>query len=597
MTNKIILAGNPNVGKSTLFNRLTGMKQHTGNWAGKTVGSATGYLELDNSKIKLIDTPGTYSLLPSSPDEEVARDIICGEKSDAIIVVCDGSRLERGLYLALQIRERRSNIILCVNLMDEAEKKGIHIDFPLLRERLDMPVVGISASRGHGVDELLQLIAHCGYEDSAILNGNRDTMELKSIARDIRKEAVHTDMPRSRISTLDRILSHKILAWPIMLGLLFAILWLSISGANYPSELLSRLFSFVGDLLRRAFEYTGLPPLLGSALIDGVYGTTAWVVSVMLPPMAIFFPLFTLLEDWGLLPRIAFNMDGIFKKCGSCGKQALCMCMGLGCNAVGVTGCRIIAGRREKLISMLTNSFMPCNGRFPSLILLAALLIPGGGSTAASATVLLLIVMGALLTFASSWLLSLCLSKEREAPFSLELPPFRKPRIGATLLRSLLDRTLIVLLRAIKTAAPAGLIIWLLANIHISGFSIISLMQQALDVPGRFFGLDGAILLGFILGLPANEIVLPVIMMCYLSGSSLAELPSTGEIRDIFIDMGCTDVTILCLMIFTLLHWPCATTLITIKKESGKLRYALAAAALPTAWGLLICLLIRMLFR
>jgi len=596
MTESIILAGNPNVGKSTLFNRLTGLKQHTGNWTGKTVGSAVGLMEIEKQTIRLIDTPGTYSLLATSPDEEAARDAICFDPCDAIIVVCDACCIERGLYLTLQIMERRSNIILCVNLMDEAKKKGIIIDFSILREKLGIPVVGISAARGTGMDELLGIIHECNFRNSLMLKSTKGIIELKAIAREICTKVVSTNKSQTKIGFIDRALSHKILAWPIMLGLLFSILWISINGANYPSKLLSDLFAYIEKLLRLILYYFNIPPLIVSAIVDGIYGTTAWVVSVMLPPMAIFFPLFTLLEDWGLLPRIAFNMDCVFKKCGSCGKQALCMCMGLGCNAVGVTGCRIIGNKREKLISILTNSFMPCNGRFPTLILLASILFPGGGKAAAAALVMSLILFSCLVTFASSWLLSLGHSKNKEPPFCLELPPFRRPRIGETLLRSLFDRTFIVLLRAIKTAAPAGLIIWLLANININGSSILTLMQKALNPAGIFFALDGAILLGFILGLPANEIIMPVILMCYMSGTTLASLPSQEEIRLIFTEMGWTNTTLLCLIIFTLLHWPCATTLLTIKKECGKLRYVFAAAALPTVWGLLLCLAIRLIW-
>ncbi len=597
MTDKIILAGNPNVGKTTLFNRLTGLRHHTGNWAGKTVGSAIGYMDFQGRKTMIVDTPGTYSLKPSSADEEAARDSICYENCDAIIIVCDGCCLERGLYLALQISERRSNTVLCVNLMDEAEKKGIHIDFTMLSEELGFPALALSASTGAGVDELVELIERNSYESSIYKKPAKSSMELKALSGEICAKVISGNSAERKVGTADYLLSHKIFAWPIMLLLLLAILWLSIKGANYPSLLLSKLFSFLGTHFHAFLIYIKMPQMLCSALVDGIYGTTAWVVSVMLPPMAIFFPLFTLLEDLGLLPRIAFNMDGVFKKCGSCGRQALCMCMGLGCNAVGVTGCRIISGHKERLLSILTNSFMPCNGRFPTLFLLAALLFPDSGSLGSSLFVMTLLMLSVILTFISSLLLSLIFPKETAATFSLELPPYRKPRICETLMRSLLDRTLHVLIRAIKAAAPAGLVIWLFANININGSNILSYLQGTLEPLGTFFGLDGAILLGFILGLPANEIVLPIVLMCYLSGTSLAEIPSVSEILVVFSKMGWTPLTIICTAVFTLFHWPCATTLSTIKKESGKLSYALAAAALPTAWGLLICLVIRLLWN
>lgn len=600
MTGRIILAGNPNVGKSTLFNRLTGLKQHTGNWSGKTVGSACGHAVIGGRNILIIDTPGTYSLFaPASPDEELARDCICGDECDCIIVVCNGCCLERSLYLALQIIEKQSNVIVCVNLMDEAAKKGIHIDFDALSMRLGVPAFGISAARDSDLDALEAVLASHGFHGkSDVYHSCAETepMALKKRASDICEGIVSYRHRRTDMTlAIDRLLTHRILSWPIMLCLLLFILWLSIYAANYPSELLSRFFDMLGSLLKDALSLLKLPMWAISMLIDGVYGTTAWVISVMLPPMAIFFPLFTLLEDWGLLPRIAFNMDGIFKKCGSCGKQALTMCMGLGCNAVGVTGCRIIASRREKLIAAVTNAFMPCNGRFPTIIVLSSLLFSGRyESLYAAIAVLGAVVLGVVLTFFTSKLLSASLLKGAAAAFTLELPPFRKPKICDTLLRSLLDRTVYVLLRAIKAAAPAGLLIWLLGNISYGGTPLLELFSGLLDPIGTVFGLDGAILIGFMLGLPANEIVLPVIMMCYVSGGALSSLPPTEELQLLFAQQGWTEATVLCLMVFTLLHWPCATTLMTIKKECGGLRYALLAFLLPTLWGLMICFMINL---
>lgn len=595
MTDKIILAGNPNVGKSTLFNALTGLRQHTGNWSGKTVGSAYGYLDTGERKLIIVDTPGTYSLKPDSPDEEAARLAICTEECDHIVVVCDACSLQRSLYLALQIIERRSRLIICVNLMDEAKSKGISIDFHTLSSVLGVPVIPMSASKGEGVEELIKLISIPGNSEIIHPETESNTLELKARAREISNAVVRRNQGKTYIYFLDRLLCNKILAFPLMLLFLFGILWLSISGANYPSELLSRFFALLGALLRQGAEFIAIPKTLTDLLIDGIYGTTAWVVSVMLPPMAIFFPLFTLLEDFGLLPRIAFNMDGLFRKCGSCGKQALTMCMGLGCNAVGVSGCRIIASPQEKLISILTNSFIPCNGRFPSIILLSSILFAGKGSLLAPAAVLLTIALGVFLTFVTSKLLSLTLRKAKTSSFALELPPYRRPKILDTLLRSLLDRTAHVLLRAIKAAAPAGLIIWLLANIEIADKSLLIYIKGLLDAPAGLFGLDGAILLAFILGLPANEIVVPIIMMCYLSGSSLSALPPASELGAMLVQQGWTATTIVCTLVFTLLHWPCATTLMTIKKECGKIRYAMLAAALPTLWGVVLCYIINLI--
>ncbi len=596
MTDVIILAGNPNVGKSTLFNRLTGLRQHTGNWAGKTVGNASGYLEHKGKKKLIIDTPGTYSLNATSADETAARECICGVDCDALIVVCDACCLERGLFLALQIMQQRSNIIICINLIDEARRLGIDIDFETLSHMLKTPVVGISAVNDEGINELLDTLTCFGSESSnKLCTTENSAVELKKAANELCAKVVKYRSTQHKIHCLDRLLTHRFWAWPCMLLMLFAILWISIVGANYPSGLLSRLFAFASDILRNLLFRLAIPNTLISLLVDGIYGTTAWVISVMLPPMAIFFPLFTLLEDLGLLPRIAFNMDRIFGKCGSCGKQALTMCMGLGCNAVGVSGCRIISGKRERIISILTNSFMPCNGRFPTIILLASLLFVGKGGVYAAAVVLIMIMLGAALSFATAKIISVFFGKNKSAAFTLELPPYRKPKIIETLVRSLIDRTAIVLLRAIKAAAPAGLLIWLFANLNVDDRSILAHFRMFLEPIGEFFGMDGAILLGFILGFPANEIVMPIIIMCYLSGTTLNALPALSELSIVFADMGWTTSTILCIMVFTLLHWPCATTLMTIAKECGKFRFALLAAALPTAWGLLLCFLIEQL--
>ena len=346
--------------------------------------------------------------------------------------------------------------------------------------------------------------------------------------------------------------------------------------------------------MSRGLAALGAPEWLNGLLCQGAWRTLAWVVAVMLPPMAIFFPLFSLLEELGYLPRAAFNLDRPFAACGSCGKQALCMCMGLGCNAAGVVGCRIIETRRERLLAVLTNSFTPCNGRFPTLIALTGIFFASGGlGQAAVMTGLILFSAG--VTLAVTKLLSVTLLRGEPSPFVLELPSWRPPRVSQVLLRSLLDRTLSVLGRAAAVAAPAGALLWCLANIQVGEGSLLTHMAAALEPLGCFLGLDGAILLGFILGLPANEIVLPVIIMIYTAGGSLAEIGDTAALGALLAQKGWTAVTAGCVMLFSLLHWPCSTTLLTIKKETGSLGWMVLGAVLPTAVGIVICALVGMI--
>lgn len=327
-----------------------------------------------------------------------------------------------------------------------------------------------------------------------------------------------------------------------------------------------------------------------------MYQTLTWVVSVMLPPMAIFFPMFTLLEDLGYLPRIAFNLDNYFKKACATGKQALTMCMGFGCNAAGVIGCRIIDSPREKIIAIITNAFVPCNGRFPFLIIVSTIFIGCYftgilSSVVSTLAVILIILLGIFLTLLISRILSKTILKGEPSSFILELPPYRKPQIGKILVRSLFDRTLFVLGRAIAVAAPIGIVIWLFANISFGGASILTYIANFLDPFAKLMGLDGYILTAFILGIPANEIVLPIILMCYLSSGTLVDLSDTFAIKEILLQNGWTLLTGINVMIFTLLHFPCSTTLITVFKETKSLKWTLLSFALPTLCGIVICLI------
>lgn len=394
---------------------------------------------------------------------------------------------------------------------------------------------------------------------------------------------------------LDRVLASRLGAFPVMLAGLAAVLWVTVVGANHPSAVLAAVFSTVETWLDGAFASAGAPAWLHGVLVQGVYRTVAWVVSVMLPPMAIFFPCFALLEDLGYLPWVAFNLDALFKRVGACGKQALTMSMGLGCNAAGVIACRIIDSPRERLVAVLTNSFTVCNGRFPTLIALATILtarygLPGVGSGLAATLVVVGVVLtGVSVTFGVSWLLTRTLLRGAPSFSVLELPPFRWPRVVQVLVRSALDRTLFVLARAVKVAAPAGALVWVLANVHVGGLSLVGRLAGWLDPVGRLVGLDGFILVAFILGLPANEIVLPLLLMGYLSAGTMVRPDSLGALGAILAANGWGPATAVCFMLFSLLHWPCATTLLTVRAETKSAFWTAAAALIPTLVAFVVC--------
>lgn len=666
---RVALAGNPNVGKSTIFNHLTGLKQHTGNWTGKTVGLASGYCR--DAGCTLVDLPGCYSLSANSEEEATARDFICFGDAEAVIVVCDASRLQRNLNLLIQISEITPHILLCVNLLDEAKANGITPDITALERLLGIPAVGTSAGKGTGVaavasriheaaenpesgislrytDELEKAIAnllpiikapvgkerffalrllegdagflleHDEYSvtDEAALNAEKE--RLRGIGLDseaINAEAVHTiseyaaaicrraikrtgkESPAS--SRADRILCGRLTGFAAMAMLLAVIFWITIVGANYPSEALSSLFGKFEGVLHRALTAVGAVEWLIGMLIFGIYRTLAWIVAVMLPPMAIFFPLFTLLEDIGYLPRIAYNLDRCFAACGSCGKQSLTMCMGLGCNAAGVVGARIIDSEKERLIAILTNAFMPCNGRFPALVTVITVFFSAGTGLPSVVCALILaavILLGVIFTLIASRLLSSTILHGKPSSFILEMPPYRKPNIPRVIVRSMLDRTVFVLGRAVMIAIPAGLLIWLLANITLGGVTLLSHICLFLEPLAALCGMDGVILAAFLLGLPANEIVLPIILMAYTSGSELTEAGAITEVGAILTANGWSIKTALCFLIFSMAHFPCSTTLISVKKETGSTRWMLIAAALPTLFGAFTCMLVNLIF-
>lgn len=672
---EIGLVGNPNVGKSTLFNILTGLKQHTGNWPGKTVSNARGIYEYKESSFKIVDIPGTYSLLSSSEEEEIARNYICSGSADILVVVCDATSLERNLNLFFQVKEICSKVILCVNMIDEAKKKGISIDLKKLKKLVGVQAVFISARKNVGIEVLKMKIKeeiqndipaekiirydfkmelainevssilkkHKYIEDKTkirwaalrLIEGNQSIVRiiksefhiseyvLKKIDeireklkqsyedKQIQDVIVETLVKKSEKvaeavvskeqrnlkfqNRIDKILVSKITGIPIMILMLLLILWITITLSNYPSQLIANFFGIVERYIRESTLINSLPQALQGILVDGIYVTLSWVISVMLPPMAIFFPLFTLLEDSGYLPRVAFNLDKCFEKCCSCGKQALTMCMGLGCNAAGVVGCRIINSPRERMIAILTNVFMPCNGRFPILITIASIFI--GGSLLASITVTMAIIFGVFMTLIISKILSKTILKGIPSNFILEIPPFRKPQVGRIIIRSLIDRTLYVLGRAILVAIPAGAVIWIFANVYIGDASLLNICAKTLEPFGNAIGLDGYILMAFILGLPANEIIIPIIIMSYMKSKTLMEVESLAQLKTLLIQNGWTLLTAINLIILSIMHYPCGTTLWTIKKETGSIKWTALAFLIPTVSGIVVCFLVAFIWR
>lgn len=578
----VALAGNPNVGKSTLFNALTGLRQHTGNWPGKTVGVATGYLKKGNIAFEFADLPGTYALSGGSEEEQLAAEYITSGKADWTVAVCDGTALERSLILALQVRALTPNFILCVSLMDEAERMGIQIDAKRLSALLGVPVILTAAGRKESLENLLELLAKKPENEGRFPSTQEN---IVAQAERIAEECVSKEQERQQLWRLkvDRILVSRTWGVAILMGLLLVLIWLTISGANVPSQMLEQLLNKGYDLLQHLLYW--LPDWLRSILLDGAYATSARVLSVMLPPMAIFFPLFSLLEDVGYLPRMAFLLDGGMRRCGGCGKQALTMCMGLGCNAVGVTGCRIIQSPRERLLAILTNAMIPCNGRFPTLILLAGLAF-GKWAPLAVGGCVLAGVLGAMLT---SGILSKTALKHTCSHFLMEIPPLRRPRIGQVLVRSLFDRTLLIAGRALKVAAPAGVLLWLLADI-----GWLQLLGSYLNPLGLFMGMNGVILLGFILSLPANELLIPIILMTMTGAGSLQAL-GAGDTASMLAEWSME--TLICTMVFTLFHWPCGTTILTVYKETNSRKKTAAAVLLPTAVGAAICVCLHFLFQ
>ena len=611
MRRTVALAGNPNVGKSTVFNALTGSRQHTGNWSGKTVACAEGRLR--GGGLTLTDLPGTYSLRAHSEEERAAREFLVSGQACAVVLVADAGCLERSLILALQVLEVQKNAVLCLNLMDEAAKNGIEIDTDALERELGIPVIPCAARQGKGLRELEAAIrrAAAGENethptairypamDEDLTEEQRD--DIATAAAALRAEEIALTCVRqpecacARDDRADDVILSRRLGVPLMLLLLAGVFYITLFGANVPSEWLSTHLLALGTPFAGALAKLGLPPFFVSMLTDGLWRVLATVVSVMLPPMAIFFPLFTLLEDAGYLPRVAFQLDHAFQCARASGKQSLTMCMGFGCNACGVTGCRIIDSPRERLIAILTNSFAPCNGRFPLLIFLCSVFF--AGSAAGGALLLTGVIAASVgLTLLVSRILSATVLRGEAVSFALELPPYRMPQIGRVIVRSVRDRTLFVLARAAAVAAPAGVLIWILANVQIGNTAILSHITAFLDPAARVFGIDGVILLAFILGFPANELVMPLIVMGYLSSGTIVSGVDFASFRTLLLANGWTVQTALCTLVLTVAHAPCSTTCLTILRETRSAKWTLAAVLIPAGIGLALCILIHCMF-
>jgi ferrous iron transport protein B len=664
----VAIGGNPNTGKSTVFNAITGLRQHVGNWPGKTVARAEGRFEADGKGFTLVDLPGTYSLLSMSVDEEIARDFLLFGRPDCIVVVVDATVLERNLNLVLQVLEVSDRVVVCLNLMDEARRKGIVVDHGKLASELGVPVVPTSARTGRGIAELIRTIAgvcrgtipsrsrpvavkgssaaavgklteslvrccpslpsprwtairllegdarvehavasgHVGelsvrpcpdaVEQAHQLRLSLDVAFRDQLVEGIYEDAqalaarvIHREAPKGREwdVRLDEVLTSRVFGLPIMTFGLAAVFWITIVGANYPSTLLAAGLFAVERHAAALFDGLGVPAWLTGFVWHGVYRGLAWVVSVMLPPMAIFFPVFTILENLGYLPRVAFNLDSLFQRVGAHGKQALTMSMGFGCNAAGVIACRVINSPRERLIAILTNNFVPCNGRFPTLIMLSTVFVaaafpPALASLAAAGSLVGVVLIGVAVTLLVSLALSRTILRGEASSFTLELPPYRRPNIGQILYTSLIDRTLFVLWRAVVMAAPAGGLIWLLSHVTVGGASLTAWTAGALDPVGRAIGLDGVILLAYIIAIPANEIVVPTILMAYAGSGMLIEIDSLSALRTLLVDQhGWTPLTAVCLMLFSVLHNPCSTTIWTIYKETGSAKWTTLGALMP----------------
>jgi ferrous iron transport protein B len=590
----VVLLGNPNVGKSTVFNRITGKHQHTGNWSGKTVDCVCETY-LKNKEIKIVDLPGIYSLSSANAEERCSRDFIINHKNALVIIIADGNCICKSLNLIEEASAVTRNIIVCINQYKSAKKSGIYIDLDKMKSLLKVPVITSEASEKNGIEEIEKAIEI----NTSIIN-NIPTTHKININRDEFFNTVVKEKENNIQRKLDKIFTSKVTGIPIMIVMLAIILYITIIGANYPSELLSNIFAMGGKYLDSFLKSVNIPLWLCSLITDGMYRTVTWVIAVMLPPMALFFPIFALLENFGYLPRVAFNLDNIFKKANCSGKQALCMCSAFGCNACGVTGCRIIENKNQRLNAIVTNNFVPCNGRFPTLIAIITIFMTSMFSSTVksiySALILTgFIVISIMISMVWSYVLSKTLLKNNDSELVMEMPKFKKPKILKTIYDSVKNRAVFVLLRALEVALPAGVLIWICANINIGENTILSHIVTFLDPVGKAFGLDGEILIGFILGFPANEIVIPIVLMAYSGSSVMVDYSSIEELGRLLITNGWTIKTAVCMITLVLMHYPCSTTCLTIYKETKSVLWTLFSIIMPTITGLLLCFIINLI--
>lgn len=656
MNKNILLVGNPNVGKSSIFNILTHSHEHTGNWTGKTVKLARK--NIINTNYTLIDLPGIYSLSSLSDEEIVAKDTLLFEQYEKIIYVMDSSNIEKNLHLLLQILEINKNIILCLNMVDELDIKGIKINDKKLSEILDIKVIRCSASKNIGIKELIESLdeenksSYNYIYDYNIEKGISDIFEyltnqfksrfialkllekditlvdsiktkykidiidkdiqnylmhvnseeisdsvsnlLNNISKNIYNEVVEISKEKE-IGTIDKIFSKKIYALPIMFIIMFGIFFITIVLANYPSELLSLIFNKVEICLVNLSNILKIPSYIYEPIIYGIYRVVSFIVSVMFPPLVIFFFLFTYAEESGILPRLAFNFDKVFKCSGCHGKQALTICSGFGCNACAIVGSRIIDSKRDKLIAILTNSFIPCNGRFPMIIALITMFFTNSNNKLqVSLYLTLFVILAILISLLTSFILSKTILKGYNGFFILELPDYKKVKFKKVLKNSLVYKSLSILKKAVLVSIPCGIIIYFMTNTTIGNLSLFKIASNFLEPFGKLLGLDGVILLSFFLALPANEIVLPIIIMGYLGSKNVPMISNYLTIKEVLINNSWTYMTALSTILFSIMHFPCGTTLATIKSEVGT-KWMIYSFFIPLVTGILFLFILNLL--